>query len=109
MNHKENHGKVGEVLYTGGEDEEVNNNNNNKHKRIDGCMSLTYNDKELFDLLKEDKDRYYAVIDNDIIWVIDKKLLEEAVFDITIGRFDNYGEEHIMSMFEYMEMNAEYC
>lgn len=80
----------------------------NKHQRIEGCESLTYNDRELFGLLKN-KRKYRAVIDNDIIWVIDKDLLEQEADDVNVGDFDSYGEDFIMAMFEYMNMDAEYC
>lgn len=77
-------------------------------KRVEGCQSLTYGDLVLFRLLIN-KDKFQAIIDNDIIWVIDKELEKREADDITVGSFDSYGEDFIMAMFEYMNMDAEYC
>ena len=60
----------------------------NKHQRIEGCEQLTYNDRELLGLLKN-KEKYRAIIDNDIVWVIDKELLEQDAEDIAVGDFDS--------------------
>lgn len=75
-------------------------------KQVEGCQYLTYNDCELFEKLKkrvEKKVEYKAVVDNDIIWVV------HIVTDKDIGSFDSYGEDFIIAMFEYMQMNAKHC
>jgi polysaccharide pyruvyl transferase WcaK-like protein len=79
-----------------------------KHKQVEGCESLTYNDRELLGLLKN-KNKYKAVIDNDIVWVVDKELEDQDVDNVVVGDFDSYGQDFIMALFEYMNMDAEYC
>lgn len=74
-----------------------------------GFQSLRKSDIQLFNLLSKNRDRYYAVVDNDGIWVVDQRLEEQEADDAVVGSFFNYGQEFIMSMFEYMNMDAEYC
>lgn len=100
------------------------------YERAEGCKELRKGDVKLFNLLMREKDRYYAIIDNDTILVIDKELelkLEsinedadvgedieteeyiEMEENVVVGVFHSSGERFIMAMFEYMNINAEYC
>lgn len=63
---------------------------------------LTENDCKLFEKLKK-RVEYKAVVDNDIIWVVTTDTNED------VGSFDSYGEDFIIAMFEYMQMEAEHC
>ena len=63
---------------------------------------LTENDCELFEKLKN-RVECKAVVDNDVVWVEDK--LDHEI----VGYFDSYGEDFIIAMFEYMQMDAGHC
>lgn len=68
--------------------------------RVEGCQYLTHEDIELFEKLKDNA--YQAVVDNDIIWVIDGS-------NEHVSEFSTYGEDFIIAMFEYMNMYADHC
>lgn len=74
----------------------------------DGCNELTVKDKILLDILTESKESHIVIVDNDDVWVEKKYPKGDKTEDIVVGSFDRFGQDLIISLFEYMSIEAEH-
>ena len=66
---------------------------------------LDARDKNMLDILVEDKgERYQVIVDNDSAWVEDKERDNEPIYN-----FQEYGYELALILLQYMGIKAEMC
>lgn len=68
-------------------------------------MTLTKQEKNYLDLVKEKKDLYRISVDNDAVWV-DVFIEDEKEWECCFT-FDNYGQDFIVQLLNYIGCNAE--
>jgi len=64
---------------------------------------LTVEEIEWLDIAREDNNGYKAVVDNDAIWIETIDENPECRFT-----FDNYGQDFIVQLLNYIGCNAEH-
>lgn len=76
------------------------------HGVIGGLMNFTEKEAEWLKLCIEDNDKYRLVVDNDSVWV--DKNMGYGEFDC-VFTFNDYGQDFIVKILNYIGCNAENC